>query len=50
MCDRALNSTARIGYYWVVQQILKKQLHSVDGECLEFTTTIMDKLEQVRLS
>ncbi|KAI0877168.1 Vta1 like-domain-containing protein [Hypoxylon argillaceum] len=35
-------------YYWVVQQILKKQLHSVDGECLEFTTTIMDKLEQMK--
>ncbi|KAJ8105807.1 hypothetical protein ONZ43_g7276 [Nemania bipapillata] len=35
-------------YYWAVQQILKKQLHSADGECLEFTTTIMDKLEQMK--
>ncbi|KAI1177278.1 Vta1 like-domain-containing protein [Nemania sp. FL0916] len=35
-------------YYWVVQQILKKQLHSADGECLEFTTTIMDKLEMMK--
>ncbi|KAI1128756.1 Vta1 like-domain-containing protein [Nemania abortiva] len=35
-------------YYWVVQQILKKQLHNADGECLEFTTTIMDKLEQMK--
>ncbi|KAI0538881.1 Vta1 like-domain-containing protein [Xylaria digitata] len=35
-------------YYWVVQQILKKQLHNADGECLQFTTTIMDKLEQMK--
>ncbi|KAI0433863.1 Vta1 like-domain-containing protein [Xylaria sp. FL1042] len=35
-------------YYWVVQQILKKQLHNADEECLQFTTTIMDKLEQMK--
>ncbi|KAI0975292.1 Vta1 like-domain-containing protein [Xylaria arbuscula] len=35
-------------YYWVVQQILKKQLHNADDECLNFTTTIMDKLEQMK--
>ncbi|KAI0203568.1 Vta1 like-domain-containing protein [Astrocystis sublimbata] len=35
-------------YYWVVQQILGKQLHNTDGECLEFTTTIMDKLEEMK--
>ncbi|KAJ3558915.1 hypothetical protein NPX13_g9619 [Xylaria arbuscula] len=35
-------------YYWVVQQILKKSLHSADEECLNFTTTIMDKLEQMK--
>ncbi|KAJ2973861.1 hypothetical protein NUW58_g8831 [Xylaria curta] len=35
-------------YYRVVQQILSKQLHNTDGECLEFTTTLMDKLEQMK--
>ncbi|KAI3324654.1 DUF605-domain-containing protein [Xylariaceae sp. AK1471] len=35
-------------YYWVVQQILKKQLHNADEECLQYTTTIMDKLEQMK--
>ncbi|KAI1424445.1 Vta1 like-domain-containing protein [Xylaria sp. FL1777] len=35
-------------YYWVVQQILKKQLHNADEESLQFTTTVMDKLEQMK--
>ncbi|KAI8622959.1 DUF605-domain-containing protein [Xylariaceae sp. FL1651] len=35
-------------HYWVVQQILKKQLHNADEECLQFTTTLMDKLEQMK--
>ncbi|KAI1119026.1 Vta1 like-domain-containing protein [Nemania sp. NC0429] len=35
-------------YYWVVQQILKRQLHNADEECLQFTTTVMDKLEQMK--
>ncbi|KAK5630429.1 hypothetical protein RRF57_006145 [Xylaria bambusicola] len=35
-------------YYWVVQQILKRSLHNEDEECLQFTTTIMDKLEQMK--
>ncbi|KAI1202888.1 Vta1 like-domain-containing protein [Nemania serpens] len=35
-------------YYWVVQQILKKQLHNADEECLQFTTMVMDKLEQMK--
>ncbi|KAH8161780.1 hypothetical protein CIB48_g6465 [Xylaria polymorpha] len=35
-------------YYWVVQQILSKQLHNTDGECLQFTTTVMDKLEEMK--
>ncbi|ORY55915.1 Vta1 like-domain-containing protein [Pseudomassariella vexata] len=34
--------------YWVVNQILSKQLHSADEECLQFTTTLMDKLEQTK--
>ncbi|GAP85256.1 putative short-chain dehydrogenase reductase sdr [Rosellinia necatrix] len=36
-------------YYWVVQRILEKQLHNVDGDCLQFTTTIMDKLERMKV-
>ncbi len=47
--DYSLNDVCYVGYYWVVQQILKKQLHNADEDCLQFTTTIMDKLEQVRL-
>lgn len=44
-----LSTIVNTGYYWVVQQILKKQLHNADEECLQFTTTVMDKLEHVRL-
>ncbi|KAI1819890.1 Vta1 like-domain-containing protein [Xylaria intraflava] len=35
-------------YYWAVQQILNKQLHNTDEECLGFTTTLMDKLEEIK--
>ncbi|KAI1497004.1 DUF605-domain-containing protein [Biscogniauxia marginata] len=35
--------------YWVVNQILAKQLHNADQECLHFTTNLMDKLEQTKL-
>ncbi len=31
----------------MVNQILAKQLHNIDGEILEYTTKLMDKLEQV---
>ncbi|KAI1076201.1 DUF605-domain-containing protein [Whalleya microplaca] len=34
--------------YWVVNQILAKQLHTADQECLQFTTNLMDKLEQMK--
>ncbi|KAK8113541.1 hypothetical protein PG984_014067 [Apiospora sp. TS-2023a] len=34
--------------YWVVNQILAKQLHSTDDDCLQFTMTLMDKLEQTK--
>ena len=30
-----------------MNQILAKQLHNTDGEVLEYTTKLMDKLEQV---
>lgn len=35
-------------YYWVVQKILEKQLHNSDADCLQFTSTTMDKLEQMK--
>ncbi len=38
------------GEYWIVNQILSKGLHNADQECLVYTTTLMDKLEQVSLA
>lgn len=38
------------GEYWIVNQILAKGLHNGDAETLQYTTTLMDKLEQVNLS
>ncbi|KAK0656961.1 Vta1 like-domain-containing protein [Cercophora newfieldiana] len=34
--------------YWVVNQILAKQLHTTDEDVLRYTTTLMDKLEQTK--
>ena len=36
-----------LGEYWIVNQILSKGLHNADQESLAYTTTVMDKLEQV---
>jgi len=36
------------GEYWIVNQILSKGLHNADQECLVYTTTLMDKLEQFK--
>jgi vacuolar protein sorting-associated protein VTA1 len=36
------------GDYYMVNQILSKGLHSADQACLQYTTTLMDKLEKVR--
>lgn len=36
-----------VGYFWVVKQIISKGLHNVDHESKNFTTGLMDKLEQV---
>lgn len=36
-----------LGEYWVVNQVLAKQLHSTSEEVLTYTTNLMDKLEQV---
>ncbi|KAI0839242.1 DUF605-domain-containing protein [Hypoxylon sp. FL0890] len=35
-------------YYWAVNQILGKGLHSADEECHQFTMNLMDKLEQTK--
>lgn len=34
--------------YWVVNQILAKNLHSTDGDILNYTTMLMDRLEQIK--
>lgn len=36
------------GNYYVIDQILAKGLHTADEECMNYTTTLMDKLEQVK--
>ncbi|CCD34347.1 hypothetical protein BofuT4_uP103070.1 [Botrytis cinerea T4] len=33
--------------YWIVNQILSKGLHTGDAETLQYTTTLMEKLERV---
>lgn len=34
--------------YWIVEQILGKQLHKADADCMSYTMTLMDKLEQTK--
>lgn len=34
--------------YWIVEQILAKQLHKTDADCMSYTMTLMDKLEQTK--
>ncbi|ROW04794.1 hypothetical protein VMCG_04910 [Cytospora schulzeri] len=34
--------------YWVVNQILARNLHNTDGDILNYTTTLMDRLEQIK--
>ncbi|OTB01314.1 hypothetical protein M426DRAFT_323583 [Hypoxylon sp. CI-4A] len=36
-------------FYWAVNQILSKGLHSADEECHQFTTDLMEKLEQTKV-
>ncbi|KAI2604179.1 DUF605-domain-containing protein [Hypoxylon fragiforme] len=35
-------------FYWAVNQILGKGLHSADDESLQFTTNLMERLEQIK--
>lgn len=39
----------RSGYYWIIDQIIAKGLHKSDNESMDYTTNLMDKLEQVGL-
>lgn len=39
-----------LGNYWAVNQVITKGLHNSDEEAMQFTTRLMDKLEQVRWS
>jgi vacuolar protein sorting-associated protein VTA1 len=34
--------------YYIIDQILNKGLHSADDECMQYTTALMDKLEQIK--
>ncbi|KAG9568992.1 DUF605-domain-containing protein, partial [Aureobasidium melanogenum] len=34
--------------YYIIDQILSKGLHSADDECMQYTTALMDKLEQTK--
>ncbi|KAL1848649.1 hypothetical protein Plec18167_002274 [Paecilomyces lecythidis] len=34
--------------YWIVEQIIKRKLHTADKECEQYTMDIMDKLEQFK--
>ncbi|GME22479.1 Short-chain dehydrogenase/reductase SDR [Neofusicoccum parvum] len=34
--------------YYIVNQIINKGLHTTDEECMQYTTTLMDKLEQTK--
>lgn len=34
--------------YYIVNQIIAKGLHTADEECMQYTTTLMDKLEQTK--
>jgi vacuolar protein sorting-associated protein VTA1 len=44
----AIQKLISAGEYWIVNQILSKGLHNGDNETLQYTTTLMDKLEHVK--
>jgi vacuolar protein sorting-associated protein VTA1 len=43
-----ITANAPQGQYWIVNQILAKGLHNGDSETLQYTTDLMDKLEQIK--
>lgn len=38
----------REGEYWIVNQILSRELHHGDDDTMKYTLSLMDKLEKVR--
>jgi vacuolar protein sorting-associated protein VTA1 len=44
---RTLQLTQK-GEYWIANQILTRGLHNSDNETLQYTTELMDKLEQIK--
>ncbi|KAL5345441.1 hypothetical protein ACLOAV_009814 [Pseudogymnoascus australis] len=34
--------------YWIVNQLIARGLHNTDSECLQYTSKLMDKLEQTK--
>lgn len=40
--------TYRLGEYYIIQLLLAKSLHTVDAECTQYATDLMDKLEQYK--
>lgn len=39
----------RLGDFYIVNQILTKGLHTTDAECTNYTTSLMDKLEEMKV-
>ena len=39
-----------LGNYWIVEQIISKNMHQVDEDSKAYTMRLMDKLEQVATS
>lgn len=37
-----------VGEYYIIKKILDKGLHTNDDECMTYTTTLMDKLEETK--
>jgi Vta1 like len=38
------------GSYWIVNQIVSKNLQNTDDDCRAYTISLMDKLEQVGMA
>ena len=38
------------GYYWIIDQVIKKDLHRHDDESKSYMLNLMDKLESVSLN
>ena len=47
--EKAKPAIAYWAYYWIVQQIVTKGFHKANEECMNYTTHLMDKLEEVSM-